>query len=250
MKILISNDDGIESIGIQALASAVARLGTVTVVAPERERSTVGHSLTLHKPLRVYERGPGQYATSGSPADCVYLAVRAILGQNPDILLSGINRGANLGNDIFYSGTVAAAREGAQLEIPSYAFSLVYDDGSTATEEDFAEAAEIACAVIEKYKNVKFPSQTLLNVNIPKIPKKERKGICVARQGFRHYANSVLKRDDPRGRSYYWLGGTYQRFEPIEQTDCLLLSQGWTTVVPLTLDTTHNDFYATLRDGF
>ncbi len=184
---------------------------------------------------------------SGSPADCVYMGVREILKGMPDLLLSGINRGANLGNDIFYSGTVAAAREGAQLGIPSYAFSLVYDKGPAPTNEDFDEAAQIAVEVVERCSQIQFPKQTLLNVNIPKIPKEQRKGIRVARQGVRHYANSVLKREDPRGSHYYWLGGTYERFEPIDDSDCALCAEGWTTIVPLNLDTTHNDFYATLR---
>ncbi len=247
MKILISNDDGIDSLGIQALARAAAKLGEVTVVAPEREQSTVSHSLTLHKPLRLYARGDRQFAVSGSPADCVYIAVKEVLKAKPDIVLSGINRGANLGNDIFYSGTVAAAREAAQLGIPSYAFSLVYDDGSTAGENDFTAAAKIAVEVVERCQAIPFPGLTLLNVNIPKIAQDSRKGICVARQGIRHYANSVSRREDPRGKPYFWLGGTYERFEPIETTDCSLLAQGWTTVVPLNLDTTHNEFYATLK---
>jgi len=252
MKILISNDDGLESIGIQELGKAFSKKGDVTIVAPERERSTVSHSLTLHKPLRVYHRPDmgNQYAVSGSPADCVYVAVREIIKEKPDLLLSGINRGANLGNDIFYSGTVAAAREGAQLGIPSYAFSLVYDDGSTPTREDFAEAALIAVEVVERCRKITFPAQTLLNVNIPKIESSQRKGICVARQGIRHYANSVMKREDPRGKSYFWLGGNYERFEPIPETDCSLLHDGWTTIVPLNLDTTHNEFYATLKREF
>ncbi len=247
MKILISNDDGLHSVGIQALGRAFAKRGEVTIVAPERERSTVSHSLTLHKPLRIYSRGAGQYAVSGSPADCVYMGVREILKGKPDLLLSGINYGANLGNDIFYSGTVAAAREGAQLGIPSYAFSLVYDNGGRPTEADFEDAAKIAAEVVERCTQAAFPPQTLLNINIPKIAASERKGIRVARQGIRHYANSVLKREDPRGNSYYWLGGAYERFEPIDESDCALLAEGWTTVVPLNLDTTHNDFYATLK---
>lgn len=247
MKIIISNDDGIDSLGIQALARAARMLGEVVVVAPERERSTVSHSLTLHKPLRLYERGNNQFAVSGSPADCVYVGMREVLKAKPDVVLSGINRGANLGNDIFYSGTVAAAREAALLGIPAYAFSLVYDDGSTPTEADFSEAAEIAVEVVRKCQSVPFPSQSLINVNIPKIQTSERKGISVARQGFRHYANAVHRREDPRGRSYFWLGGTYERFEPIENSDCVLLAQGYTTVVPLTLDTTHNEFLQALK---
>src|SRR4051812_40377506 len=125
MRILIANDDGIESPGIQALANAAAELGEVIVVAPHRERSTAGHSLTLHKPLRIHTVGKNRYSTSGTPADCIYLGVREILKEKPDLVLSGLNCGANLGTDIYYSGTVAAAREGALLKIPSYAFSMV-----------------------------------------------------------------------------------------------------------------------------
>ncbi|MBI1862047.1 MAG: 5'/3'-nucleotidase SurE [Deltaproteobacteria bacterium] len=250
MKILISNDDGMESHGIHSLAKNLKKLGEVTVVAPHRERSTAGHSLTLHKPLRITNLGDGKYATSGTPADCIYLGMREVMKSLPDVIVSGVNRGANLGTDIHYSGTVAAAREGALMNIPSYAFSLV-DLSQTLPNYPhetfrFEMAGEIALEVLQKTIDIKFPAHTLLNINIPNMDRSEIKGMKITRQGFRFYSNEVSRRSDPRGKDYYWLGGHYLRFEGGEDTDCHVLNDGYVTITPITIDCTHNQFYATL----
>lgn len=252
MKILIANDDGVESKGIHALAEAVRKLGDVTVVAPHRERSTSGHSLTLHKPLRVYEVKPGYYGTTGTPADCIYLGMRQVLKADPDLILSGINAGANLGTDVHYSGTVAAAREGALMNIPSYAFSLVTfpsrDPKEPQTPLNYEMAARVALKVIEATRAVPFPKHTLLNVNIPNIEASEIRGMKITRQGFRYYANEVTRRSDPRGRDYYWIGGPYVGFEKGEASDCHAVNEKYVAITPITIDCTHNDFYTTLKE--
>lgn len=254
LRILIANDDGITSPGIEALAQAVSDLGEVTVVAPNRERSTSGHSLTLHKPLRVAQVAPSRYSTSGTPADCIYLGMREVLKAKPDVILSGINSGANLGTDVHYSGTVAAAREAALMNIRSYAFSLVdipkQEENLEKRPLNFKMAAQMSREVILKTIGVKFPPHTLLNVNIPNGELKDIQGMRVARQGFRYYANEVLKRQDPRGRDYYWIGGGYLGFEKLGYTDCDAVDQGFVSIVPITIDNTHNEFYATLGTLF
>ncbi|MBM4316363.1 MAG: 5'/3'-nucleotidase SurE [Deltaproteobacteria bacterium] len=251
MKILISNDDGVESPGIKALAEAVKDLGEVFVVAPHRERSTAGHSLTLHKPLRIQDLGNHYFSTSGTPADCVYLGIREVVKGRPDVILSGINRGANLGTDLYYSGTVAAAREGALMNIRSYAFSLV---DMAATVPNYAKeplrfdmAAKIAKKVLQATLSVPFPSHSLLNVNIPNVSIEKVKGLKVARQGFRYYKDEVTKRKDPRGRDYYWIGGPYERFEEDSLSDCHWIEQSYVSMVPIHIDCTHNEFYTTLK---
>lgn len=258
MKILISNDDGIESPGILELAKAVSILGEVTVVAPHRERSTSGHSLTLHKPLRLFKLRDGYYSTTGTPADCVYMGIREVMKTKPDLILSGINTGANLGTDIYYSGTVAAAREGALMNIPSYAFSLVdmklkgAEKGEGLPQKlpmNFKMAADFAVTILQKTTPVPFPKHTLLNINVPNVAKSEIKGIQFARQGFRYYMNEVAKRTDPRGKDYYWIGGAYAGFEDQTGSDCNLVDQHYVSIVPITIDCTHNDFYTTLKSS-
>lgn len=253
MKILISNDDGFDSPGIQLLAKAAEELGEVYVVAPHRERSTAGHSLTLHKPLRIIEHGPRRFATSGTPADCIYLGIHYLLKGKPDLILSGINRGANLGTDVFYSGTVAAAREGALMNVRSYAFSMVSVKGAALEGKEqyrFEMGARFAKRVIQKTLDITFPSHTLLNVNIPNIEEEKIEGIEIARQGFRHYQTEVTRGIDPRGREYFWVGGPYRGFEESLESDCHAVEQNRVSVTPLTIDSTHNKFYATLKEAF
>ena len=249
MKILISNDDGVDSPGIEALANAVADLGEVVVVAPHRERSTSGHSLTLHKPLRIFKVAENRWATTGTPADCIYLGVREVLKGKPDLILCGINAGANLGTDVHYSGTVAAAREGALMNIPSYAFSLVDvpkldREFPRLPQSAFEIPAQCAREVISMTKGIPFPSHTLLNVNIPKG--ETPRGIRIARQGFRYYQNEVVKRSDPRGRDYFWIGGPYMGFEKTDSSDCDAVEAGFASVTPISIDCTHQAFYAVL----
>ncbi|MBY0370032.1 5'/3'-nucleotidase SurE [bacterium] len=252
MVLLISNDDGIEARGIHALAEAVKDFGRVVVVAPHRERSTAGHSLTLHKPLRLKKIAEDVYSASGSPADCIYLGIREVLGAQPDFILSGINAGANLGTDVHYSGTVAAAREGALMNIPSYAFSLVQSahehSKQPASKLDYESAARAARRVFESTHQLKFPPHCLLNVNIPNRPHAENLPIQVARQGMRYYTNEVIKRQDPRGKDYYWIGGAYAGFQHAALSDCNAVEAGNIAIAPITIDCTHNDFYATLKD--
>ncbi|MBI4404021.1 MAG: 5'/3'-nucleotidase SurE [Deltaproteobacteria bacterium] len=253
MKILISNDDGIDSPGIAALANALSEAGEVVVVAPHRERSTSGHSLTLHKPLRIFHVDKNRYSTTGSPADCIYLGIREILKEPPGLIVSGINRGANLGTDVHYSGTVAAAREGALMNIPSYAFSIVdlRQTTSNALNEPykFEMAAQVASRIVRMTLNTRFPKHTLLNVNIPNLEPDKISGIRVTRQGFRYYANEVTRRKDPRGKDYYWIGGAYMGFEKSELSDCQAIQEGYIAIAPLTIDCTHNEFYSVLKDS-
>ena len=254
MKILIANDDGFESPGILELGKAMQGLGEVTIVAPHRERSTSGHSLTLHKPLRIHKIAEGIYSTSGTPADCIYLGIREVLKEKPDVILSGINRGANLGTDVHYSGTVAAAREGALLNIPSYAFSLVDFRQITpeAPEEPFrfAEAAAIARKIVEKGMKEEFPEHTFLNVNIPNLKTQDIKGVRVARQGYRYYSNEVTKRSDPRGRDYFWIGGAYMGFQKGADCDCVAVNDHYVSVTPVSIDCTHEVFFQSLEGRF
>ncbi len=254
MKILISNDDGVESPGIKLLAKVASALGDVVVVAPHRERSTAGHSLTLHKPLRVHEVGPNFYSTTGTPADCIYLGIWEVLKGKPDMILSGINAGANLGTDVHYSGTVAAAREGALMNIPSYAFSLVdlprAEPKFPRVPLKYEVGAEMALRVLKKTMQLKFPPHTLLNVNIPSVDLDAIRGIKVSRQGFRYYANEVTRRKDPRGRDYFWIGGPCVGFEKSDDSDCHAVNEDWVSVAPLTIDCTHNEFYRSIKDLF
>jgi len=254
MRILVSNDDGVDSPGILELAKALGEIAEVTVVAPHRERSTTSHSLTLHKPLRIFEVAKNIYSTTGSPADCIYLGLRAVCKQKPDLIVAGINRGANLGTDLHYSGTVAAAREGALMNIPSYAFSLVNLAQTLPgyPEEDyrFEMAAQISKNVIEKTKNIQFPNHSLLNVNIPNMDRAKIKGEKVTEQGFRYYSSEIKKAQDPRGRDYFWIGGSYSHFEPKKGTDCQEVNEGWVTVTPITIDSTHQAFLKELSRTF
>ncbi|MEL7071417.1 MAG: 5'/3'-nucleotidase SurE [Cyanobacteria bacterium J06581_3] len=209
MNILVSNDDGIFALGIRTLANALAAAGhTVTVVCPDRERSATGHGLTLHRPLRVEQIenvfGPEvtAWACSGTPSDCVKLALDAILPSPPDFVISGINHGANLGTDVLYSGTVSAAMEGVLEGIPSVAISL-----TSFTYKKFEPAASFAVQLLTQLEKSPLGLPVLLNVNVPPVPREDIKGAIVARQGIRRYFDQFEKRVDPRGKTYYWLAG-------------------------------------------
>jgi len=244
MNILISNDDGIQSPGILLLAEALKGIGEVTVVAPQRERSTVGHSLTLHKPLRCIEVKENHFAVSGSPADCVYLATRHILKGKPDVILSGVNRGANLGNDIFYSGTVAAAREGAYFGIKAVAFSLCFNEASKVLH--WESANEFAKKFVPQVVSQTIPKHHILNINVPNLPASEIRGVKMSTQGIRYYTDVITEHSDPRGKPYYWIGGSYKGFENIADSDCVHVDQGFISITPLKTDCTDynwkNDF--------
>jgi len=230
--ILISNDDGIRSEGIKKLASALRRVGTVYVVAPDRERSAAGHSLTLHRPLRVEETGPRIYAIDGTPTDCISIAVNKLLPVRPDIIVSGINKGGNLGEDITYSGTVSAAMEGTLMNIPSFAVSLFARENF-----DFTVAAAFSARLARFILKKGLPKDTLLNVNVPHV--KNIKGVKITKQGKRHFSDTVVEKLDPRGKKYYWIGGDMLRWEGGEETDFYAISKGHISITPLHLDLTN-----------
>jgi 5'-nucleotidase len=210
MNLLISNDDGIFALGIRTLANTLAAAGhTVTVVCPDRERSATGHGLTLHKPIRaeqiesIFHDNVNAWACSGTPSDCVKLALGTLLDAPPDVVCSGINHGSNLGTDVLYSGTVSAAMEGAIEGIPSIAFSL-----ASFSEQNFQPAADFAVTLVHHLQQHPLPSSILLNVNVPAVPAHDMAGVVLTRQGIRRYTADLFeKRIDPRGKTYYWLAG-------------------------------------------
>jgi 5'-nucleotidase len=234
MIILISNDDGIRSEGLQTLARAVESLGEVYVVAPDREQSAVSHSLTLHRPLRVEEIAPRQFAVDGTPTDCVNLAVCGILPGRPGLVISGINKGANMGDDITYSGTVSAAMEGTLLGIPSLAVSLVARD-----HVDFEAAAGFAAELAAQVIAHPFPDNTLLNVNVPAIPRAHMRGFRITRQGKRRFGQTMVEKTDPRGRKYYWIGSDELDFVDEPGTDFAAVEDNAVSITPIHLDLTH-----------
>lgn len=252
MRILLSNDDGVHATGLKALYDELKKLGTVHVVAPLEEKSTTGHSLTLHKPLRIIRMQNGFYGVSGSPADCVYLGIREVMKTMPDLVVSGINRGANLGQDVYYSGTVSAAREACILGLRSIAVSLSVNFAKAPSEDriHYSSAAKMAVKVIRKIKNVEMPRYTLLNLNVPDVPFKKIKGLQLARQGFRYYSGSILKRRDHRGKDYFWVGGEYKGFHRERGTDCLAVAEGYASLTPLQLDATNSNFLTSLDEVF
>lgn len=236
-KILISNDDGIFSEGIRTLAEAMGSLGEVWVVAPDRERSGSGHSLTLQHPLRVEKMQERWYAVDGTPTDCIYLAINGIFkGERPSIIVSGINKGANLGEDITYSGTVCAAMEGAILGTASMAVSLV-----AGGVYQFDTAARIGHMLAEFLLERGLPQDIFLNVNVPSVRWEELQGITITRQGKRIYANTVEEKVDPRGRSYYWIGGKERGWHQLEDSDLNAVAHNRVSITPLHLDLTAYD---------
>ncbi len=230
--ILISNDDGIHSPGLRALADVAAGYGEVFVVAPDRERSAASHSLTLHRPLRVTEAGPREFAIDGTPTDCVTLAVNSILSRMPDVVLSGINMGTNLGEDVLYSGTVSAAMEGTMLGIPSVAISL-----GAPKKTSLGTAAECSAHILEKVLEEGLPPDTLLNVNVPGGV--EIRGYRVTHLGKRFFTDVVIEKTDPRGKKYFWIGGEMARWEGGEDSDFQAMEDGFVSITPLHFDLTN-----------
>jgi 5'-nucleotidase len=241
--ILVSNDDGVHSEGIVALADALRGAGEVVVVAPDRERSAVSHSLTLHRPLRVEELGPGRYTVDGTPTDCVNLAVNGIVKRRPALVVSGINKGANLGDDVTYSGTVSAAMEGTLLGVPSLAISLV-GRATFRFEAAAAFAARLAAWVLDRG----LPPDTLLNVNVPEAANGAPiRGFALTRMGRRRYGDAIVEKVDPRGKKYYWIGGEELEFEDAEGTDFHAVREGLISVTPIHLDLTNYKSFDALR---
>jgi len=244
--VLVSNDDGIRAAGIQTLAAALSDLGEVWVVAPDREQSAVSHALSLHSPLRADQVGERQFAVDGTPTDCIILAVNQILPRKPGLIVSGINNGGNLGDDITYSGTVSAAIEGTLLGVPSVAVSLAgrsSDDYSPAgrPSKKYSSAASFARSLCESVLAQGLPDDTLLNVNVPGLPPDQVRGFVVTRQGKRRYGDAIVEKVDPRGRKYYWIGGDDLGFIHAEGSDCTAVEAGYISVTPLHLDLTNYD---------
>jgi len=245
LRILIANDDGIFAPGIKALATRLAEepQHEVYVVAPDRERSATGHSLTLHKPLRVEEvELPGKmrrcWSTTGTPSDCVKLAISVLLEDNkPDLVISGINNGANLGAEVLYSGTVAAAMEGAFLGVPSIAISMV----TKGEGKHFDVAADFMARFLAVYKLNKFGPKTMININVPSLPKEKIKGARVTELGVRLYNDWFEKRHDPRGRDYYWLTGHAIEEGEAETSDAYALAHNMISITPVTFNMTDRE---------
>lgn len=226
MKILLCNDDGVHAPGIKILHKVLSKIADITVVAPLEERSATGHTLTLDSPLRVVEIEENVYGCSGFPADCALLGIAHIMAQDkPDLIVSGINRGANLGQDIFYSGTVAAAREACFRNIPAIAISSVVDFLSRPPKDKDDELYETAAFfvrdLINKAVHHKISPYEILNINVPNLGQDQITSVELTQPGIRHYSQEIMERKDFRGREYYWIGGIYQGFQEIEGSDCL-----------------------------
>ncbi len=236
--LLLTNDDGVHAPGLGALAQALAELGDVYVIAPEREQSACGHALTLHRPLRVERLGERRFAVNGTPSDCVNLGVLGFLPETPVAVVAGINQGSNLGDDVTYSGTVSAAMEGTLLGVPSIAVSLV--NGG-----DLQTAGAVARLVVMRVLVGGLPPKTLLNVNVPAQPPR---GVRLTRLGHRVYTEKIVEQLDPRGRTHYWIGGGDAQWEALEGTDMGAVHEGFVSVTPLHLDLTNHRALAQLGD--
>ncbi len=235
MRILVTNDDGYLATGIRTLADAARSLGDVHVVAPDREQSATSHSLTLHHPLRARKAGDGVQVIDGTPTDCVMLGVGELLEHKPDFVLSGVNHGANLGDDVLYSGTVAAAMEATILGIPAIAFSFAGRD----PEQIPAWQETLQGLLSQLLTRDPYPAETLLNVNLPAIPPSEVKGVRVTTLGRRAYVGSLTRANDPNGREYFWIGGGESKWWGSDDSDFRAVHDGYISVTPLHLDLTN-----------
>jgi 5'/3'-nucleotidase len=248
MRILLSNDDGYFAPGLSILADALSRLAEVVVVAPERDRSGASNSLTLDRPLNVRNSHLGFHYVNGTPTDCVHLAVTGMLDPRPDMVVSGINHGANMGDDTIYSGTVAAAMEGFLLGIPSIAVSL-----ASKSEGNYPAAARVTADLVRRFQHRALLQPMLLNVNVPDVPYSELRGVKVTRLGRRHKAEAVIKSTNPRGETVYWIGAAGDAEDAGEGTDFHAVSERFVSVTPLQIDLTHfaqlDSLHAWLTDG-
>ncbi|QHB31500.1 5'/3'-nucleotidase SurE [Yersinia canariae] len=232
LRILLSNDDGITAPGIQTLAAALREFAQVQIVAPDRNRSGSSNALTLDSALRITTLSHGDIAVQqGTPTDCVYLGVNALMHPRPDIVVSGINAGPNLGDDVIYSGTVAAAMEGRHLGFPALAVSL---NG----HQHYATAAAVTCRILRALQQKPLRTGKILNINVPDLPLSEIKGIRVTRCGSRHPAEQVFCQQDPRGQDLYWIGPPGEKFDVAEDTDFAAVEQGYVSITPLQVDLT------------
>lgn len=253
MNILVSNDDGIAANGIRALVEELSKKHDIYVVAPDRERSAAGHSLTLHTPLRVEELehtntgAKRAWVTTGTPGDCVKIGVNAILSKDeqPDFVISGINHGPNLGADILYSGTVSCAMEGAMLSIPSIAVSLAT---MSAEYEDFKFSAYFISNLLDKLKKFKFPPKSILNVNIPLLNQEDIAGIAITELGRKMFTDDYEKRVDPRGKTYYWMAGELINEDQNSLTDIAAVRNNKISITPVTYEMTRKETMADLNN--
>lgn len=234
MHFLISNDDGLSAPGIRILSDRMRQLGEVTIVAPDQNCSGASNSLTLDSPIRIREVGEQTFRVSGTPTDCVHIALTGLLDKDPDMVLSGINAGANLGDDVIYSGTVAAAMEGRFLGLPALALSLVFDEKPM----HFQTAAEAAVRLVEQLRRDPLPADTILNVNVPDRPWDEVSGFEVTRLGYRHRAEPTIREVDPRGRPMYWIGPAGAEQDAGPGTDFHAVRRGYISVTPIHVDLT------------
>ena len=241
--ILVSNDDGVNADGIRLLARSLKSLGRVVIVAPDQERSASSHSITLHRPLRVETLSRDVYAVDGTPTDCVMLAVHGLLKRRPDLIVSGINHGPNLGDDVHYSGTVSVAFEGGILGIDSIAISHMNDG-----KRDLAAAAEIALEISGRVLAEGLPEGIILNVNVPDLPPGEIAGCAVTKQGKRHYGGVIVEKTDPRGKKYYWIGGDQSGFADLPNSDCNAVKAGFVSITPLRVNITDTTEFKRLKD--
>ncbi len=234
MKILVSNDDGINAPGIEALAAAMATLADIVVAAPDRNRSGASNSLTLTNPLRVKEIQPNWFSIEGTPTDCVHLAITGLMDADPDMVVSGINNGANMGDDVLYSGTVAAAIEGRSLGFPSLAFSLAGH-----SPQYYSTAAEVAKQIVARLMVDPLPPATILNINIPDVPFAQLQGYEITRFGSRHRAEPTIKAIDPRGETIYWIGLPGKEQDAGMGTDFYAVAHNFVSITPLSLNWTN-----------
>ena len=245
MRILISNDDGQRAKGINVLAERLRELGQVTVVAPDRNRSGASNSLTLDRPVRVHQVSEGVHAVSGTPTDCVHIALTSMMDEGPDMVVSGINRGPNLGDDVIYSGTVAAASEARILGLPAIAMSLVCEDHN---EVHFESAAEVASRLVKRLLKDPLPADTILNVNVPDLPWEDIQGIQVTRLGHRQRNKPCVPTKDPQGHPMYWIIPATKEEDGGPGTDFHAIRNGYVSVTPIHVDLTRRQALDQLAD--
>jgi len=233
MKVLLTNDDGVFAEGIRALKEAFEGWGEVFVVAPDRERTAIAHALTLHRPLRLEQMAERVFAVDGTPVDCVHMAISQVMGSKPDLLVSGINNGPNMGEEVVYSGTVSAAFEATFLGIPAFAISL-----ATRRDHRYRTAAQVALKVARAIPEHGLPERTFLNINVPNCEEGELKGFRITRLGRRLFSDCIIEKVDPRGKKYYWIGGAEPGYSPLDGSDFDAVASGYVSVTPLRVDLT------------
>ncbi len=244
MHFLISNDDGVFATGIKLLSETLNDMGQVTVFAPNRDRSGASNSLTLDRPIRIHQVSDGWYSVNGTPTDCVHMALTGVMTEEPDMVVSGINNAANLGDDVLYSGTVAAAIEGRYLGLPALALSLATKHGQP---RYFDTAQHYIKKIIKHIKTNALPDDSILNINFPNVPIDQVKGVKITRLGNRHKAESAIKDTDPRGRKIYWIGAAGAEADAGEGTDFHAVKNGYVSITPMKVDMTKHSALEALR---